>query len=179
MTTSPEIHALVAEFATEEALAHACRRARDAGYRRIDAFSPVPSEDLAKSLGLTSHAVLRSALACGLLGAALAFGLQWFSSVYHYPFAVGGKPLYSWPPFLPVTFAFGLLSTVLGAVLGMLVANRLPRYHHPVFDVQNFTAASRDRYFLAIEATDEAFDADGTRRFLERLQPTHIVQAPA
>lgn len=179
MTTSPAVHGLIAEFAAEDALAAACRKVREAGYRRIDAFSPIPSEGLASALGETSRRVPRMALACGLAGAAIAYGLQYYSSVFHYPFLVGGKPFGAWPPFLLVTFAFGVLSTVVGAVVTMLVANRLPRFHHPLFDVQNFAAASRDRYFLAVEASDPAFEAAATRRLLESLRPLRVIEVPA
>lgn len=178
MAAPPPPYVMVAEFAAEDGLIAALRTLRDNGYRRLEAYGPVPSERLDEALGERGEAIPRVALACGLTGAALAYALQYFSSVLDYPFLVGGKPYHSWPPFLVVTFAVGLLSTVIGAFTAMLVANRLPRLHHPIFDVDAFAGASRDRWFLAVSGQGARFEGESLRLLLDRHGPVAIRELP-
>jgi ActD protein len=164
------IHGLMAEFATPEALVAAARRAYAEGYRRMDAYSPFPLEGLAEAIGFHRNLLPLIVLIGGILGAAGGFSLQFWVSVIDYPLNIGGRPLNSWPAFIPVTFEVAILVAGLSAVLGMLALNGLPMPYHPVFNVERFELASRNRFFLCIESTDAKFDRDGTRRFMEELK---------
>jgi hypothetical protein len=110
----------------------------------------------------------------GLLGGIGGFYLQYWISVIDYPMIIGGKPYNSWPAFIPVTFETTILGAALAAVLGMLALNGLPMPYHPVFNVERFALASRDRFFLCIEAADPKFDVDNTVEFLRSLNPSAI-----
>jgi hypothetical protein len=118
-------------------------------------------------------------LAGGLLGLAAGWGLQYWTSVVAYPLNIGGRPYNSWPAFVVPTFETTVLFASLAAVLGMLALNGLPRPHHPVFDVPGFSAASRDRFFLCIEADDPKFDRAATREFLRGLGAAAVEEVPA
>lgn len=171
-------YGLVASFANAEALGEAVRRSQQAGYQRIETYAPLPCEAISQSLGHDDRKVPAIALGCGLAGAVIAYGLQYYSAVVDLPLVVGGKPFHAWPTFLVLAFEIGILSAVLGAVIGMLLLNRLPEPYHPVFDAPEFDRASLDRYFLCIHAGDAAFDARSTRAFLESLTPLSIDQVP-
>lgn len=164
----------MAEFDTAEALREAAQRTHDAGYRRLDAYSPFPIEGLAEAIGFTHTRLPLLVLIGGILGALGGFLLQYWISVIDYPVNVGGKPYNSWPAFIPVTFETTILAAALTAVLGMLAANGLPMPYHPVFNVERFALASRDRFFLCIEAADPKFDREETRRFLESMAPRGV-----
>ena len=168
--TKPPIHGLLAEFATPEAVVEAARRAHDeAGYRRMDAYTPFPVHGLAEAIGFRHNRIPLIVLIGGLVGGAGAYFMMWFSATIHYPINVGGRPLHSWPSFIPITFELTVLIAALSAVLGMLGLNGLPMPYHPVFNVPSFAMASRNRFFLCIEATDPKFDRVETRRYLESL----------
>ncbi|HET8562559.1 MAG TPA: DUF3341 domain-containing protein [Candidatus Binatia bacterium] len=167
----PPIYGLMAEFENPQDLVAAARQARAAGYRKMDAYTPFPVEGLAEALELGSTKVPLIVLIGGLLGAILGYSMQYFLMAVDYPVNVGGRPFHSWPAFIPVTFEMTVLVAGLSAVLGMLALNGLPRPYHPVFNVQRFALASRDRFFLCIEATDPQFDREETRRFLDRMAP--------
>jgi hypothetical protein len=172
---APRSHGLMAEFESSSAVTAAARRARMEGYTRLDAYSPFPVEALAEALGHTSRGWLPAiVLAGGVVGGLGGYMLQYWTSVHAYPLVVGGKPLHSWPAFVPVTFECVVLGAALAAVVGMLALNGLPRPYHPVFNVPAFAAASRNRFFLCVEATDPKFDATATRRFLEGLAPVGV-----
>lgn len=173
--TRPPIYGLLAEFATPLELVAAARRAREAGYRQLDAFSPFPVEGLADALDLHERRLPVLVLVAGLLGGTAGFALQYWISVVAYPLNVGGRPLNSWPAFIPVTFELTILAAALAAVLGMLALNGLPMPYHPVFNAPRFVFATRDRFFLCIEATDPLFDRHRTRRFLEELGAREVV----
>jgi len=158
---------LMAEFDSPEALLAAARAAFANGFRRMDAYSPFPVEGLAEAIGFHRTRVPLIVLIGGILGCLGGFYLQYWVSVIDYPINVGGRPLNSWPSFIPVTFELTILVAALSAFFGVLALNGLPMPYHPVFNVERFQLASRNRFFLCIEARDPKFDVDGTRKFLE------------
>ncbi len=168
------MYGLLAEFDTPERLLTATRRARAEGYRRMDAYTPMPVEGLAEAVGLGRSRVPLIVLLGGLTGCFGGFFLQWWIAVLDYPINVGGRPLNSWPSFIPVTFELTILLSAISAMVGLFALCRLPRPHHPVFNVPEFERASQDRFFLCIEARDARFDAEATRRFLEGLGPRGV-----
>jgi hypothetical protein len=170
------LYGLMAEFATPEALVEAARRAYEEGYRRMDAYSPFPVDGLAEAIGFRRNMLPLIVLIGGLIGAAGGFYLQYYVSVVDYPLNIGGRPLNSWPAFIPVTFEMTILAAALSAVLGLLGLNRLPMPYHPVFNVERFELATRNRFFLCIEAVDPKFDYEGTRRFLENVGPQGVYE---
>jgi len=168
------VHGLIAEFDDPTALVAATERAYRAGYRRMDAYSPFPIEELHEALGARHTRLPLVVLIGGLCGCLGGYGLQYWVSTMAYPINVGGKPFHSWPAFIPVTFECTILVAALSAVLGMLALNGLPMPYHPVFNVPRFALASRNRFFLCIEAADPKFDLEATRRFLETLSPREV-----
>ena len=167
--TRPPIWGLLAEFDGPSALVAAAARVRDAGYRRIDAHTPFPVEELAEALGARPTILPLLVLLGGLVGCVGGYFMQWFASTIHYPINVGGRPLHSWPMFIPITFELTVLFGGLTAVIGMLALNRLPMPYHPLFNVPRFALATRDRFFLSIEARDRLFDRQETARLLREL----------
>lgn len=178
MSAEASIYGLLAEYKTPEALVDAARRAHEAGYRRMDAYTPMPVEGLAEAIGFRHNRMPLIVLIGGLCGGTIAYSMMWFSAVVHYPLNIGGRPLHSWPAFIPITFELTVLGAAFAAVLGLLGLNGLPRPHHPLFNVPNFALASRNRFFLCIEARDPQFDLTGTRAFLESLNPTSVAEVP-
>jgi Ni/Fe-hydrogenase subunit HybB-like protein len=169
-----ELHSLTAEFDTPEALIDAARRARERGYTRLDAFTPFPVEELPRALGYGRTPMSAIVLTGAVLGAASAYFMQWFSAVIHYPWNVGGRPLHSWPSFIPLTFELAVLGGATFGFFGLWALNRLPLPYHPIFNTTNFHRASRDRFFLAVERTDPRFNGPEIRRFLESLAPLAV-----
>jgi hypothetical protein len=168
-TPDSGLYGLMAEFHDPSSVVAAARLAYREGYRQMDAYTPFPIEELAEALGYHSRGRLpRLVLLGGIVGCVAGFGLQYWASVIAYPLNVGGRPLNSWPAFVPVTFETTVLFAALTAVLGMLALNGLPRPHHPVFNAPNFALASQDRFFLCIEAEDPLFEPNRTRAFLDR-----------
>lgn len=179
MATEPVLYGLMAEFGDPTRVVVAARRANEAGYRRMDAYTPFPIEELAEALGYRSRGRLpKIVLFGGIVGCLGGFLLQYWCSVIAYPMNIGGRPLNSWPSFIPVTFETTVLCAALSAVLGMLALNGLPMPYHPVFNVDEFALATRDRFFLCIEAIDPRFDREATRRFLEGLGPDKVYEVP-
>jgi hypothetical protein len=164
----------MAEFEDATSLVAATRRAHEAGYRSLDAYSPFPIEELHEALGARHTRLPLIVLIGGLCGCVGGYALEYWSSVIAYPLNIGGKPLHSWPAFIPVTFECTILGAALSCVLGMLALNRLPMPYHPVFNVPRFALASRNRFFLCIESKDPKFDVDATRHFLETLEPREV-----
>ena len=159
----------MAEFDSTEGLLAAARSVRGEGYRQMDAYTPFPVDGLAEAIGFHRTRLPLIVLIGGIVGCIAGYLLQYWISAVDYPLNVGGRPFNSWPSFIPVTFETTILGAALAAVLGMLALNGLPMPYHPVFNVPRFELASRDRFFLCIEATDAKFDREGTKRFLEGL----------
>ena len=178
MNANENIYGLLAEFRNDEEILAATRAAHERGYRKMDAFAPFPVEGLAEALGRKKTAVPVIVLASGVCGGLGGYFLQWYAMAVSYPLNIGGRPLNSWPAYIPITFELTILSAAFGAIIGMLALNRLPEPYHPLFNVPEFARASTDRFFLCIEADDAKFDLKETRRFLESLQPQNIWQAP-
>ena len=174
----PPIYGLLAEFDSPTAVVAAARRAHEAGSRKMDAYSPFPIEDLTEAIGFRHTRLPMIVLTGGILGAVGGFGLQYWVSVIEYPLNVGGKPFLSWPSFIPVTFETTVLVAALFAVLGMLALNGMPMPYHPVFNVPEFALASKDKFFLCLEATDPQFDPVTSRKFLESLEPKAVWEVP-
>lgn len=174
MRTKPALYGLMAEFEQAEDLIEAAQRAYAAGYRRMDAYSPYPVEGLADAIGFRRTRLPLIVLLGGIAGGVGGYLLQYYTTVIDYPINVGGRPLHSWPAFIPVTFEMTILIAALSAVLGMLALNGLPMPYHPVFNVPRFELASRNLFFLCIEATDPHFDVEGTRQFLQTLKPRQV-----
>jgi hypothetical protein len=168
----------VAEFESAKSLVQAAEKARDAGFRRMDGYSPFPIEGLIEALGHRTKALPFVVLMGGIIGGTLGYFLQWYTSTHTYPLNVGGRPLHSWPMFVPVTFECTVLGAALAAVFGMLGMNGLPEPYHPLFHVERFALATRDRFFLAIRATDPKFDLKETRTFLESLGAREVTEVP-
>jgi hypothetical protein len=171
----PRVWGMLGEFERPDELVLAAQRAREAGYRRMDAYTPFPIHGLSEALGLRPSKLPFVVLAGGIIGCATALGMQWFSSTVHYPMNVGGRPFASWPSFIPITFELTVLFAAGAAVFGMLGMNGLPMPYHPVFNAPRFAFASRDRFFLGVEARDPKFDLEKTRVFLESLGAREIV----
>src|SRR5436309_4995027 len=169
MPRSTTIYGLMAEFDDPKTLVVATERAYHEGYRRLDAYSPFPIEELHEALGGRHTRLPLIVLLGGLFGCVGGYILQYWVLAFAYPINVGGRPYHSWPAFIPVTFECTILVAALSAVLGMLALNGLPMPYHPVFNVPRFALASRNRFFLCIEARDRKFELDATRRFLETL----------
>jgi len=168
------LYALLAEFKTPEEVLAAARKTYEAGYRRIDAYSPFPIHGLAEAVGFQGGTLPKIVFAGGVFGMLGGFGLQYWVSAIELPVVIAGRPMNSWPAFIPVTFECTILVAAITAVLGMLALNGLPRPHHPIFNAPRFALASRSRFFLAIEARDPQFDREKTRQFLEGLQAREV-----
>lgn len=170
------IYGLLAEFHDPSSLVAAAQRATEAGYRQVDAFTPFPVHGLDEALRFRDRRLPLLVLGAGMIGAIVGFALQTWINVVEYPMNYGGKPFFSWPAFIPVTFEMTVLFAAVAAVVGMIALNGLPRPYHPVFNAPRFALASRDRFFLAIEAADPKFDRVTTREFLASLHAHEVVE---
>jgi hypothetical protein len=170
------MYGLLAEFDTADALLEAARRAKRAGYVAVDAFAPYAVDGLGETLEAKDGGVAMAALIGGALGGLGGYFMQWFSMARDYPLNVGGRPLHSWPSFIPVTFEMTVLGASLVGLAAMLILNGLPMPHHPVFNAERFGLASDDRFFLCIEARDPHFSPEGTRMFLSHLGPVEVTE---
>jgi hypothetical protein len=180
MTHKLRTYGLMAGFKDHEDLLEAAVRAYAAGYRRIDGYSPFHIEGLAEALGGKPNGVPFLFLFGGVVGCIGGFFLQWFASAMDYPLNVGGRPLNSWPMFIPITFELTILGAALFGFFGTLFLNRVPELYHPVFNVTEFrAAASCDGFFLCIEATDPKFETVQTTRFLRSLAPLWVQEVEA
>ena len=166
---TPALYGIMAEFDNPSELVAAARRTHEAGYRRINGYSPYPIEELTEAIGFTRTTLPLIVLIGGILGGLGGFFMQYWMEVVDYPLNVGGKPFNSWPAFIPITFECTVLVAAFAAVLGMLVLNKLPQPYHPVFNAPNFALATRDKFFLVIEANDPKFTHDETSQFMNTL----------
>jgi len=173
------IYGLMAEFDNVDSVIAAAHRVHAAGYRKIDAYSPFPLEELSEAIGFEKNGVALVCLVGGLLGGTAAYILQWWINTISYPTNIGGRPFHSWPSFIIVTFEMTILFSGLSAVFGMIALNGLPMPYHPVFNVPQFDAASRDKFFIIIFSTDKNYDPIRTRQFLEGLDPISVAEVPS
>ncbi len=171
------LYGLTGMFASGDALLEATQKAYEAGYRQMDAYSPVPVDGLAEAMGRRGTPMPLIVLCGGVTGGFTGWFMQWFSATYDYPFNIGGRPFNSWPMFIPIIFELTVLFAAVSGVLGMLFLNGLPRYHHPIFAAQGIERATVDRFFLCIESADPRWGREETRRFLEHeLHATDVVE---
>ena len=168
-TKRPPIYGVIAEFENPTDVVAAARRAYEEGYRRMDAYSPYPIEALSEAIGVHGGRLPLIVLIGGIVGCVGGYLMQYYLNAVDYALNVGGKPLHSWPAFIPITFETTVLGAALAAIFGMLALNGLPEPYHPVFNAPNFALATRDRFFLLIEARDPLFDRAGTAAFLRNL----------
>jgi hypothetical protein len=172
------LYGLLAEFKDLDALIEASRKVREKGYRKIDAYSPFPSEELNDAIGYSSNTLAPLVFCGGLMGLISGFSMQYIACVLHYPWRVGGKPYNSWPAFIPISYECMILGAALTAVFGMFIMNGLPMPYHPVFNIASFEKASKDGVFLSIEARDAQFKLEETKAFLQSLGPVAIHEVP-
>lgn len=173
------LEGLLAEFASAEQLLAAVGSARAAGFSALEAYSPFPVEGIADALGYRRNRIPLFMLLGAIVGGVGTFALEWYSAVFDFPLNVGGRPLGSWPAFLPAAIEMTLLWAAVCGVLAMLISNRLPQLHHPLFGVRAFERASNDRFFMLLRATGPGFEAERAREFLATLAPLSVNEVPA
>jgi hypothetical protein len=172
-------YGMLAEFANADRLIAAARSVRAAGYTRIDAYTPMPIEGLVEVIGAYRDRIPLLTLIGGVLGGAGGYFMQWYAATISYPINIGGRPLHSWPSFIPITFELAVLGAALFAVFGMLALNRLPKLYHPLFNVSAFELASRNRFFLCLRCDDPQYESQRTQEFLSTLDPLLVQEVPA
>ena len=173
-TTAPQLYGVIGQFDRPSTLVSAAREAYAAGYRQINGYSPFPIEELTEAIGFKRTILPLIVLIGGIVGGLGGFFMQYYLEVIDYPLNVGGKPFNSWPAFIPITFECTVLVAAFSAVLGMLALNKLPQPYHPVFNAPNFALATRDSFFLVIEAKDPKFDHDEVVRFMKSLEAMEV-----
>jgi len=178
MKTTP-IYGIMAEFDSATDLVAAASKTHEAGYKKIDAYSPFPVEELAEAIGFHKNGVPLVTLVGALIGGLSGYLMQYWMAAISYPINVGGRPYNSWPAFIVITFEMTILFGGVAAVFGMLALNGLPMPYHPVFNVPRFVMASKDRFFLIVFSTDPKYDPSGTRAFLQSLGPRSLWEVPS
>jgi hypothetical protein len=168
-------YGLLAEFSAQEELVRAADTAYAAGFRKMDGYAPFPVEGLPEALGKNNRLPL-FVLIGGIIGGVGGYFMEWYANAISYPINIGGRPIHSWPSFIPITFELTVLCAGLTAFFGSFALNGLPRPHHPLFSIPEFDRASQDRFFLCIEANDRNFHPIQTRAFLQRLKPLSITE---
>ncbi|HMR62791.1 MAG TPA: DUF3341 domain-containing protein [Anaerolineae bacterium] len=174
--SGPRLFGLMAEFSDPDELVAKTRKTREAGYRRIDAYSPFPIHGLSEAVGATWSWVPFIVLFAAISGGVGGYLLQWWTSAIAYPINIAGRPLNSWPAFMIIVFELAVLSSGVIGLVGMLALNKLPMPYHPVFNVPRFELASQDRFFLCVMTSDPKFDLQQTRAFLEGLEPEGVYE---
>jgi hypothetical protein len=172
------LYGVIAEFNDAQSLLDAANAAREAGYKDLDAYSPFPIHGLSEAVGFHHTRLSAVVLAMGILGGIGGFFMCWYANVISYPLNIGGKPLNSWPAWIPITFECTILLAAFGAVFGMLALNGLPMPYHPVFNVKRFENASRDRFFLVIQSRDPKFEVEKVYTFMDTLKPREVTDVP-
>ncbi len=175
---SKRLFGLAAEFDSPEAILEAAKHVRVQGYRHVEAYTPIPIDGLSEILGFRRTWIPAIVLCCAAIGAGGGFFMEWFANVVHLPWNIGGRPMNSWPAFIPITFEMGILFAGVSATIAMLALNKLPQPYHPMFRLDSFTEASRNRFFLCIESDDPLFDLEKTRQALETVHPLAISEVP-
>ncbi len=174
MVMKENLYGLLAEFNTPTELVAAAAKVREAGYTKTDGFSPFPIHEMDEALGIKRSKLSFLIFGGGLLGLLGGLGMQAYLLAVEYPLNVGGRPYLSWPSFIPITFECTVLLASATAVFGMLLLNGLPMPYHPVFNVPRFALASRDKFFLVIEAADPQFEHGKTSEFMQSLHPQEV-----
>ena len=172
----PPIYGVMAEFDNPTALVNAAREARAHGYRKLDAYSPFPIEELSEALDLHRNKLPLIVLIGGIVGLLTGYLMQYYVTGIYFPINIGGRPLHSWPMYIVITFELTVLFAAIAAVLGLLALCGLPMPYHPAFNVPRFSRASQNRFFLCIEATDPLFDREATEAFLENLEAREVCE---
>ena len=171
---APPLYGVMAEFESPSDLVAAAHRVYSLGYRRINGYSPYPIEELSEAIGFTKTSLPLIVFIGGIVGGLSGFFMQYWMAAIDYPINVGGKPTNSWPAWIPITFEMTVLFAAFSAVLGMLILNKLPQPYHPVFNLPNFALATRDRFFLAIEANDPKFNHAEVIELLKSLNAVAV-----
>jgi len=174
LTYHPELHGVVGMFDDPDALLAAANRTREAGYKKIEAYTPFPIHGLSEAIGFHDNTIKWVIFISGIGGAFAGFALQVWVSMQAYAHNSGGKPLFSWPAFIPVTFECMILCAAFGAVFGMLGMNGLPQPYHPIFEAKRFNLASQTKFFLCIEAADPQFDSKAAVKFMKDLGASDV-----
>ena len=169
-----DIYGVMAEFEGPSELVSAARAAHEKGYRKLDAYTPFPIEELTDALHLHHNKLPLLVLCGGICGGILGYLLQYYVTVIYFPINIAGRPLHSWPSYVVITFEMTILFAALSAVLGLMALCGLPMPYHPVFNVPRFQMASHDRFFLCIESRDPLFDRVKTSEFLQSLKPREV-----
>jgi hypothetical protein len=179
-TSSPArgLYGLAVSFDSPEAVVEAARKIYAAGYRRTEGYTPYAVEGLSEALGFYKTGIPLGVFVGGVVGGIGGYFMLWYANVISYPWNIGGKPPNSWPAFIPITFEMTVLGAALMALFTMLILNGLPSPYHPMFRASSFELASQTRFFICIEVSDPQFDFTETRRFLESLGPTAVVEVP-
>ena len=173
------VYGLMAEFDSAQELVDAAHKTHQAGYHEMDAYSPFPVEGLADAIGFHKNRVPFVVLMGGLIGGLSGFALQYWVAAITYPVNVGGRPYFSWPSFIIVTFELTILFAGLSAAFGMIALNGLPMPYHPVFNVAEFAKASENKFFLVVFSSDPKYDGARTRDFLQSLAPHNLWEVPS
>ena len=179
MAKRDPIYGIMAEFDSAQALIDAAKKTHEAGYKKIDAYSPFPIEGLAEEIGFHFDEIPLTVLIGGIIGGCTGYLMQYWMAAVDYPLNIGGKPPHSWPAFIVITFEMTILFAGISAVLGMLAFNGLPMPYHPVFNVPRFAFASKDRFFLIVFSSDEKYHTVETRRWLESFNPRSVSEVPS
>ncbi len=176
--STPAVYGLLAQFDTAQKMVDATRKANEAGYTCLDCFSPYPVGEAADAMNFKTSEMGPVMFIGGLLGATAGFLMQYYLGGYQYPVNIGGRPFFSWPSFIPITFEMMVLTAALSGVFGLIAVCGLPQLYHPLFNVPSFARASGDRFFLCIEAIDPKFDLNATREFMNGMQSLEVAEVP-